>query len=410
MGHIATPPSKAGVLTNDARLPLLPLAEWRGFDLPSDRIVDATGTTVLTGQMGLFSGPTFECPADMVVTQIAMASTATVSAGLTNCRYALYHIGRRPNLTDITELSILPIARTAVDTTMFNVANTLYQRSLSGTGGWPTSVRLVKGQRYMVGFFMAGTTPPTFVSAAALMRSQANGATVFPYKGGQLNPTGMAELPDFANGGNAQYSGYASQWMNFTCDPQSTLARPYVTALLGDSYFSGYAGFFGLANAQSASRLLPVFNAGVGGEQYNNFITRIAAVTAVKPQVVVLEGGVNDVANGRTLAAIQADITTLYTTLTVAGAKVIVLTVPPTTSMTAPQLTNVLAPLNTWIKALNVLNVYVSDTGLTLTTGDGVTIDGTKYVDGVHPNEAGRQAMAPVLATTIATVVTALGG
>jgi lysophospholipase L1-like esterase len=77
--------------------------------------------------------------------------------------------------------------------------------------------------------------------------------------------------------------------------------------------------------------------------------------------------------------------------------------------MDAGELTT-LSAVNSWMKALTTSGLYVADTGNALTTGDGVTQDAAKFVDGVHPNITGRQAMADVLDGTIATVVAALGG
>jgi lysophospholipase L1-like esterase len=392
----------------DERLPLVELARQRGLDLP-DRDF-ATGTTVVTLGKDALNFRTFVAEQDMVVTQIAMASTATVSAGLTLARYGLYHVGRTLT-TDYTEISMLPIAHTANDTTLFNVANTLYQKSLDNTSGWPSSVRLVKGERYAVGYIIAGTTAPTVVSVGALMRAQSNGATVFPILGGALGGLGtLTDVPDYANGNSWSFSAAgASVWYNLTLDPLSTLARPYTTAIVSDSYGGSYLGWFGLANAQASSRLLPVLNASTGSDTTTLMLARISAVTAIRPRVVVLHGGINDVANTVAAATIQANITAIIAACQAVGAKVIVCTIPPSTSMDAGELVT-LAAVNTWIKAITTSGVYIADTGNALTTGDGVTRDAAKYVDGAHPNLAGRQAMADVLDDVITTVVTALGG
>lgn len=401
-----TPGSPQSVAASDARLPINALYEHRGFDTP-DRDL-CTGTTLVTLGKDTFYYRVFVAPADMIVTGIAMASTATVSAGLTFARMCLYHVGRRYNVTDYTESSFLPIARTASDTTLFNVANTLYQKNWDTTGGWPSAVRLVAGQRYAIGYMISGTTPPTVVSAAAFMRSQSNGTTVFPLKGGRLAGLGtLTDIPDYANGGAIVFDGVGvAPWYNLTCDPLGTTARPLRAAVLGDSYFASYAGFFGLANAQAASRLLPVLNAGVGGDTTTQVLARIAAVPAVSPQLVVLDAGKNDIAAGTSAATVEANITSILNALLAAGAKVVVDTQPPTTSMNSAALTQ-LAALNTWIKALSTTHVWPADTGNTLTTGDGVTQNAALFVDGVHPTAAGRQAMANVLAPVLTTAINA---
>jgi lysophospholipase L1-like esterase len=384
------------------------LSKQTGLDIPERDL--ATGTNVVTLGKDQLYWRLFVPQQDIVVTAAAMASTATTSAGLTLAKYGLYHIGRTLN-TDVTEMSFMPLAKTASDTTMFNSANTLYQKSWDTTGGWPSAVRLVRSERYAVSYLIAGTTAPTVVSSAAFMRAQSNGSTVFPIIGGTFGGLGtLTEIPDYVNGTSWSYSGAGpGPWYNLPADPQSTLRRPYATALLGDSYFISYGGWFGVANAQAASRLLPTLNAGVGGEQTSQMLARISTVLAARPQVVVLHGGINDVAATRSASAIQADITSIITAVLATGARVIVCTVPPSTSMDAGELTT-LAAVNTWIKAITTSGVYVADTGNALTTGDGVTRDAAKYVDGAHPNLTGRQAMADVLDDVIATVVAALGG
>lgn len=390
----------------DNRLPINSLSERRGLDLP-DRDL-ATGTTLVTLGKDLFYFRSFVAPEDMIVTGMAMASTATVSAGLTFAKMLLYHVGHRYNITDYTEASYFPLAKTANDTTLFSVANTLYQRSWDTTGGWPSAVRLVKGQRYAVGYYISGTTAPTVVSVAAFMRPQSNGSTVFPITGGRFSGLNATDIPDYANGGSWVYDGVGTGcWYNLTCDPLGTTTRPLRTAVFGDSYVATAAGWFGFANAQAGSKLLPIFNAGVGGETTAQMLVRIAAVTAVNPQFVVVDGGKNDIAAGTSAATVEANITSILTTLLAAGAKVVVNTQPPTTTMNAAAITQ-LSLLNAWIKALAIAHVYPADTGTALTTGDGVTQNAAMYDGGlVHPSAAGRAAMANVLAPVITTAVAA---
>jgi lysophospholipase L1-like esterase len=411
--NIATGAEATGVLdparipsSADGRLTINALYEQRGLDLP-DRDF-ATGTTLVPLGKDTYYYRTFVAPADMIVTGMAMTSAATVSAGLTLAKFAIYHIGRVVSAVDNTEESYLPIARTANDTTLFNVANTLYQRSWDTTGGWPAAVRLIAGQRYAVGYQISGTTVPYVVSAAAFMRAQINGTTVFPLIGGRFGGLGtLTDIPDYANGGSAVYDGVgAAPWYNLTCDPLGTTPRPLRASLFGDSYFGSYAGFFGFANAQAGSKLLPVQNAGIGGQTTTQMLARVAAVTAVQPQVVVFDGGKNDITTSVSAATIIANLTSILTTLTGAGAKVIIDTSPPTSSMTSPMLAQ-LVILNAWISALTMTHVYVADTGRVISTGDGVTYDATKTIDGTHPTSAARLLMANVLAPIITTAIAA---
>ena len=372
---------------------------WPGYDVLPREL--ATGTAVITVQKDKFIFRTFIAPSDMVVTGVQMASTATASAGLTLCRYGLAHIGTVPTVSDYTESRFTFLARTANDTTMFNTTNTLYSRSFSSSGGWPTSVRLVKGERYAVGYWISGTTAPSMVSAPALARAQVVTSSTSPWFGGF--PSGVeahTDLPPWWTGTNFAYDGSALAWFALNCNPRSTQARPYSSVVYGDSYCTSYGGWAGVGNATAGAPLLLSTWAGVGGETTTQVLARIATVTSLRPEVVIVSCGINDIVASASAATIQANLTTIYQTLITAGAKVIICTLPPTSSMTAPMLV-VLAAVNTWLKALSVTNLWVSDTGNALTTGDGVTQNGSLYTDGVHPNFAGFTAMGAVLAVTI---------
>lgn len=399
--------------TVEAVLAELPTREqtlwpWLGYDvLPRDL---ATGTTLVTLTKDKSCFRTFTAPADMVVTGVQMASTATVSAGLTLCRFFLGQISPAYNDATYTEGRYQILARTASDTTMFNSANTLYSRSFSATEGWPTSVRLIKGQRYFVGYWISGTTAPTVVSTTAFMRPQINAtSTTQPLIGGY--PTGLeahTDLPPHWNGTQANYDGSgASPWYGLVCAPTSTLTRPYDAAVLGDSYAITYPGWAWLGNAQAGSRLNFLRADGLSGQETAAIAAQVPTTLALRPKVVIVSAGINDVSNTKSASSIQTNLTTIYTDLVAGGAKVILCTIPPSTSMDAGELVT-LAAVNAWIKALDVTDVYPSDTGNALTTGDGVTQNGSLYTDGVHPNFAGCAAMANVLDTTIATVVATL--
>jgi lysophospholipase L1-like esterase len=179
-----------------------------------------------------------------------------------------------------------------------------------------------------------------------------------------------------------------------------------MTIPVGDSYCGNtYAGWLGLANATVGSPCLYYFWAGVGGETTTNVLSRIATVTALSPELAIVSCGINDIGQSVAATTIEANLTSIYTALTAIGCKVILCTVPPSNVMTAPMLTQ-LAALNTWMKALNVTNVYVADTGNALTTGDGVTQNAGLFADGVHPNFAGCAAMAAVLGPKITLATT----
>lgn len=78
------------------------------------------------------------------VTTLAAFSHTTASAGLTLARMGLYSADASDNLT--------LLAGTANDTTLFNTANTAYDRAITATP-------LTKGGRYAFGLLAVGTTP-----------------------------------------------------------------------------------------------------------------------------------------------------------------------------------------------------------------------------------------------------------
>ena len=117
--------------------------------------------------------------------------------------------------------------------------------------------------------------------------------------------------------------------------------------------------------------------------------------------MVIVSCGANDLASNTAATVVQTNITAIATALTAAGAKVVICTVPPTNSMDAGELVQ-LAAYNTWLKnTFTMTNVWVADTGIALSTGDGVTQNAGLFADGVHPNFAGCAAMGPALAAAI---------
>jgi len=84
----------------------------------------------------------------MTVSQISMACSYGASSGITLARMALVSF-------DETTATIL--ARTASDTTLFNTTNTLYTRSFSTTGGYPSTYALVAGTRYGIALAITGS-------------------------------------------------------------------------------------------------------------------------------------------------------------------------------------------------------------------------------------------------------------
>jgi hypothetical protein len=108
----------------------------------------------------------FTAPYSITATTITFVNAGTVTASLSLCRFALFTVSEA--ITDsvtVTTPSITMVARTASDTTIGNVANTIYSRTFATAGGYPASYNIVGGTRYAVGLLIVGSTPGTWQAA-----------------------------------------------------------------------------------------------------------------------------------------------------------------------------------------------------------------------------------------------------
>jgi hypothetical protein len=122
--------------------------DWAGQSSTSFETIDrfAASVSYTAGNIWL----TFFTPmANLTVSEMTMASTASASSGLTLARFGLYTF-------DGTTATL--VARTASDTTLFNSPNTRYTRSFDTTGGYPATYALQAGQRYAAAYIATGTT------------------------------------------------------------------------------------------------------------------------------------------------------------------------------------------------------------------------------------------------------------
>jgi hypothetical protein len=119
----------------------------------------------------MFSGNMIYCfftpLVTVTVSQITMASGGTAGTGATTTSMGLFTV----NSSD----QPLLVARTAVDTTLFQATNTVYTRSFDTGGGYPATYTLVAGTRYAVGVNSSGGTTITLSSTTG---SSANAAVL----------------------------------------------------------------------------------------------------------------------------------------------------------------------------------------------------------------------------------------
>ena len=95
------------------------------------------------------------------VSQMSMLTGSTASSGITLARMGLY---------TFDETTATLVARTANDTTLFNVVQTVFTRSFDTTGGYPATYTLVAGQRYGFAVLQVGGT-----TRASLIGGNSNG-------------------------------------------------------------------------------------------------------------------------------------------------------------------------------------------------------------------------------------------
>jgi hypothetical protein len=129
----------------------------------------------------------FVAERNFTVTNIAFMSTAVPSAGLTLCRFGIY---TRSGTT------FTLVARTASDTTIFNVAHTRYERALATAGGYPATYNFVAGSEYWLAFIQVGTTRgETLVTSSTMNQTTRDTIGASTYQ-----QAGQADLPTSGTG------------------------------------------------------------------------------------------------------------------------------------------------------------------------------------------------------------------
>jgi lysophospholipase L1-like esterase len=195
---------------------------------------------------------------------------------------------------------------------------------------------------------------------------------------------------------------------------QSTPATPVVIVALGDSTTAGTPAYQSPIEAPPAGRgnvesqfaywLMQkhpgwrVLNRGVNGERSDQIAARFDRdVLAAKPRVVVILAGVNDVYQGRTAEAVQAQLKGMYERARQARIPVIAGTIIPYNTATPDQNARMRA-INAWIvaEAGRDTNITVVDTRKAAAApGNLDQLSGSP--DGLHPDVAGYRKMADAL-------------
>ncbi len=152
--------------------------------------------------------------------------------------------------------------------------------------------------------------------------------------------------------------------------------------MIGDSITAGWA------YARPAT-----INKGIAGDQSTPAADRFFTdVNVHRPRLVTIMIGTNDIANGVSVATIEANITAMVQTATNAGIGVILGTIPPAGNTTIRP-TDTITAVNSWIIT------YAQQNNLTVADYHAALwpYDAANYGDALHPNDTGYGKMAPVL-------------
>ncbi len=222
-------------------------------------------------------------------------------------------------------------------------------------------------------------------------------------------PASTADLQAMARALAAD-SAFRNDYANFARyrDANRQLGAPAAgekrVVFMGNSITEGWVKFFPTMFAGK-----PYIGRGIGGQTTPQMLVRFHAdVVALKPAVVVILGGTNDIAGNTgpsTLEMIEDNLQAMTEIAQANGIKVVLSSVLPVYDYPwkrgltpAPKI----VALNAWMKAYaaRVGAVYLDYHGAMRDDRDGMR-ENLAY-DGVHPNEAGYRIMAGLVDTAIA--------
>lgn len=192
-------------------------------------------------------------------------------------------------------------------------------------------------------------------------------------------------------------------------------------ALFGDSYLAANGGgyenptIFGIAKwAESkgawnwATGFLRkpatlVANAAVGGQVTSQMVARLSDVLSTDSDIVIICAGANDVVQGVSLSTITTNLDIIVSRIVASGKKVMILTVPPTTSTSQHTLRS---RVNDYISLLpyRYSHVAVADTHGRLASPDTGLVMAGYTRDGVHWSEVGCDRVGRLIADAVSTL------
>lgn len=270
-----------------------------------------------------------------------------------------------------------------------------YQRPVSGTGANGHGQRLVRG----------GTVNRVWTTAVATSTTALD----------------LGENPSVALGSGSgdhphilrQGSQPLDMWVGgIQIEPISNTARDGV-ALIGDSTMAGASGKLDLPkdfsqpeNAEVSTYLAAllncsVFNRAVGGERLDQMGARWAVdITplAARSKYVIIQGGINDISQGRTLTQMQASINSMLSKAQADGLTPVLLNCTPTSSISAdPAKESLRAQLNEWLATLGAVDIA----SVACNPSAPSLLDPAGYGDGVHYTGVIKRRVALAVSTAV---------
>ncbi len=154
----------------------------------------------------------------------------------------------------------------------------------------------------------------------------------------------------------------------------------------------------------------PYVNRGISGQTTPQMLIRFRPdVIALKPKAVVILAGTNDIAGNTgpmTLEAIEDNLMSMADLAKANGIQVVFSSVMPVCDYIKPQTERrppeKIIALNTWMKDYAARNGYVYLDYYSAMLDDKQMLKQEITVDGLHPNEAGYDVMAPLAEAAIA--------
>ena len=207
------------------------------------------------------------------------------------------------------------------------------------------------------------------------------------------------------------FSQSSSDWPNLARyhDDNAHLTPPAASenrvVFMGDSITDGWGRQYGQFFPGK-----PYVNRGISGQTTPQMLIRFRPdVIALKPKVVVFLAGTNDIAGNTgpmTLDAIEDNLTSMAELATANNIKVVLSSVMPVCDYIKPQTERrppeKIIALNAWMKDYAARNGFVYLDYYSAMLDDKEMFRKELTYDGLHPNDAGYEVMAPLAEKAIA--------